>query len=135
MLNIPHAHKDRPEDAPTNLLGNVVYFELSRAIVVRSVGAPRTRHAPKIGIALSLGFMETQGAYDGQALGEVQSQLPPLEYVGSGQAEEVAGTRVVHVQRRAVEIARPSRPRAYVPALVDEGEMIWVLASRLRVEV
>lgn len=79
--------------------------------------------------------METQGAYDGQALGEVQSQLPPLEYVGSGQAEEVAGTRVVHVQRRAVEIARPSRPRAHVPALVDEGEVIWVFASRLCVEM
>jgi hypothetical protein len=58
--NLPHAHKHRPEHTSANLLGDIVYFELSRTIVVGSIRAPRMRHATKIGITLSLVFMETQ---------------------------------------------------------------------------
>lgn len=129
--NLPYTNKDSPENTSPNFLGDVVHFGLARAIIVGAGGAPGIGHAAEIGITLGIGFVETQGAYDCQALGHVEPQRSPLEHIGSGQAQEVACARIIDIQRRAIEIARAARACANVPTLVDEGQMVWVFAARL----
>jgi len=73
-----------------------------------------------MGVALLLRLVQAQRADDGQTLGNVESQLAPLEDIGTAQAQEVACACVVDIETRAVEVARPPRLSADFPALVDQ---------------
>lgn len=79
--------------------------------------------------------MKSERTDDGQALCEVETQLPPLKDVGSGQAQEVAGARIVDVQRRSIQVAWPPGLGANLATLVDEGQMRGVFVPCLILEV
>jgi hypothetical protein len=67
--------------------------------------------------------MEAQRAYNGQTLCKVETQLTPLEDVGTCQTKKVTCARVVYIERRTVEITGSPGLGADLTALVDEGEM------------
>lgn len=89
----------------------------------------------KIGISLPFRFVQSQRAYDGQALGEIETQLTPLEDISPRQAQEVARACIVDIEGRPIEVAGPPRVGADLAALVDEGEMGGVLVPGLCFEV
>lgn len=98
----------------------MIQLEFSGTVEIRTIGAPGAWNASEVRVSLCFSLMQAQRADDGQALGKVQAQLPPLEDVGSGQAQKVACARIIYVQRGTVEIAGSARLGAHFPTFVHE---------------